>query len=645
MAAWFPHLFSPLKLGARTAPNRVMRLATTTNTGANGVATARTVACYQRLARGGTGVIVTESMRGHSSNSGRDHAMLLYRPEIVPSLRLVAEAVRAEGSLFIAQVNHGGRQHHANEIPNLWAPSAVACPHSGGVPHEMTRAEIADVVKGFAQAALNAREAGCDGIEVHGAQGHLIQEFMSPFSNRRTDEYGGSLDNRLRFTREIVSAVRDRVGPDFVVGYRMGVEEFTPGGITIDESVEAARRLAALGVIDYFSLAQGNFNTLDTHLPDSHYPPLSFVDLHARIKAALPGVPVAASSRIRTPAEGEAIVAQGKADLIGLCRALVADPEWARKARDGQADEIVPCIGCNRCWSGVVLNKPLACTMNATVGAESELLPTGRAEQPRRVVVAGGGPGGLEAARIAAARGHRVTLFEKAGQLGGKLAHAGHFQPYHESSRGIEYLARQVAAAGVDVRLSTEATRERILAEQPDTVIVATGATPYAPALPGDGSVPVGTFSRAKAGDTVVVMDEDGYFWAACVTEELARRGCRVLYVTRFLEPLRELPEVTRISTIRALDERGVAFRSNMHVDRIESGAVVLRHYYNAKREERLDGVAELVWIGAQRANDALAQTLRDAGISSVSVIGDAHAPRRLANAIGEGHRAARAVK
>ena len=240
MNAHFPRLFEPIRIGSKEARNRVMRLATVTNTGANGVSSRHTIEHYCTVARGGAGMIVTEAMRVHPSNAGRAAAILLYREETIASLRELTEAVHAEGALFIAQLNHGGRQHHAHEIPTVWGPSAIACPQAGGVPHVMTKAEIADVVAGFATAARHAKLAGFDGVEVHGAQGHLIQQFVSPFSNQRDDDYGGALENRLRFPLEILAAVRAQVGPDFIVGYRMGVEEFTPGGVTVDESKVAA---------------------------------------------------------------------------------------------------------------------------------------------------------------------------------------------------------------------------------------------------------------------------------------------------------------------------------------------------------------------------------------------------------------------
>ena len=644
MSLHFPHLFQPIRIGSKQSRNRVMRLATQTNACENGMASDRTVALYRDLARGGIGTIVSEPMRVHPSTPPTAHTIQLYREQSVKSLEPLARAVRAEGALLIIQLYHGGRQHHSHSSPTLWAPSAIACPQSGGIPHQVTKAEIAELVAGFATAALHAKLAGCDGVEIHGAQGHLVQEFVSPFSNQREDEYGGSLDNRLRFPREIIAAVRDKVGADFIVGYRMGIDEFTPGGITIEDSKQAAAQLIRLGMIDYLSLAQGNFNSIDTHCPDSHYPPLPYVDLQAQIKAVASGLPVVASARILTPEQAEAIIAEGKADLIGMCRALIADPEWAQKAQRGQSADIRRCIGCCQCWAGLGMGMRLACTVNPTLGFESELPPLARSYRPKRVVVVGGGPGGLEAARVAAKRGHRVTLFEKGAKLGGKLIFAHHHLPYHETGYAIDYLSREVSKLEVDVRTGTAATREAVLKEKPNAVIVATGSEIFAPPLAGDGSVPVGTYSRLAAGATVVIMDEDRYYWASCVTEQLARRGCKVVYVTRFHEPLCDLPEISRISTLRVLDELGVVLRLTTYVDRTDRGDVVLRHYYNPRHEERLDGVGEIVWVGAQRANDSLAYELREAGIAEVRLIGDAFAPRRLVNAIGEGHRAARAV-
>lgn len=643
MSVNYPHVFQPIKLGPHLARNRVMRVATGTNSGKDGKVTDQMVALHRRLARGGTAVIVSESMRVHHSNRGRNESFVLYRSETIPSLAKVAEAVHAEGSLFVAQLNHGGRQHHSNEHPTLWAPSAVACPHSGGTPHAMSKREIREVVDGFATAAANAKAAGCAGVEIHGAQGHLIQEFISPFSNKRTDEYGGSMANRVRFAHEIVQAIRDKVGTEFMLGYRMGVHEFWPGALDTEQSLEAAISLDQLGMIDYFSLAQGNFNTLDYHLPDAHFPPAAFVDIQSRFKPML-RAPVAASGRITTPEQAQKIIGSGQADMVGMCRALVADPEWAVKAQADQPEEIRQCIGCMRCWVWVTEAKPLRCAINPTVGQELVAFP--KLKRKKKVVVIGGGPGGLEAARASAEAGHEVVLFERGVALGGKLVWAKGHQPYNESSIALKYLINKVHQLGVDVRLRSAPALEMIQAERPDSVVVATGATPCIPQeLISDSTVPVVTMGAFCDGAKVVVMDEDGYFWGATTTEFLARQGCQVTYVTRFLEPFRELAEVTRISTLRELDKMGVRLLSNTFVERVETGGVVLRHFYNTEREERIEQVDALVWIGRQTANgDEIARELEQAGIPDVRIIGDAYAPRRLPNAIQEAYQAAAAI-
>jgi 2,4-dienoyl-CoA reductase-like NADH-dependent reductase (Old Yellow Enzyme family) len=639
-------LAEPIAIGPRKAKNRVMRLGTVTNLAEGGQIGARALAHYGTVARGGAAVVVTEALRVHESNVGE--GIPVFRRETLPGLRRLAETVHAADALLIGQLNHGGRQHHAHELPTLWAPSAIACPFSGGVPHAMTRAEIAAVIEGFVRSAAHLREAGFDGVEIHGGQGHLIQEFVSPFSNQRGDEWGGSFENRLRFPTEILRRVREVLGADGVVGYRMGVAEFVPGGLTLEDTVEIARRLRAEGLADYLSLTQGNFASIEQHLPDRHHAPAPFVDDHARVKAAVGTLPTVTCGRIETPERAEALLVAGKADLVGLCRPLIVDPEWPRKALDGRAAEIRLCIACNHCWARVTSGRRIACVMNPTAGREVAWGAFEKAATPRRVVVVGGGPAGMEAARVAAARGHAVTILERSDGLGGKMRLAAEV-PYHgELARAVDYLTGAVARLGVTIRTGVEATVDAVTAERPDAVIVATGAVAAAPAVPGDDSVPVSSSAGAPVvgmfpGERVVVMDEDGYYWAAAVVETVLLQGKQVTLATRFFEPLRELPAVSRITTLRAFDAHGVTLRPHAEVARIEKGGVVLRDSLSG-REDRVPDVAAVLWVGPQEAQGGLAEELRAAGVADVHVIGDAFAPRRLANAIEEGHRAGREV-
>ena len=262
-----------------------MRLPTISNLGEKSSVSDAMVAHVARISRGGVGTVVTEGMAVHASSVRGDKLVAAFRPEAVPGLRRLGEAVHAGGALCIAQLLHGGRQHHSSRgLPLLWAPSPVACDYSGGVAHEITREEIGDLIQGFVSAASHVMQAGFDGVEVHGAQGYLLQQFMSPLSNRREDEFGGGFENRMRFPMLVLAAVRTAVGPSGIVGYRLGVEEFSDGGLTLDDACRAAEMLSATGQIDYFSLSQGNFTSIEQHLPDRHQAPGAFTDLHATVK-------------------------------------------------------------------------------------------------------------------------------------------------------------------------------------------------------------------------------------------------------------------------------------------------------------------------------------------------------------------------
>ena len=367
----FPHLLSSIRIGPRAAKNRIMRVATTANLADHNRVGARVLAFYRALAKGGAGTIVTEALRTQPQDPFGPGALAIFDRGGIEGLRRIADVCHAEDALLIGQLNMGGRQHLASRIvPFMIAPSAIACPRSGGVPHELSTREVREVIEVYVTCAVNCMEAGMDGVEIHGAQGHLIQQFLSPFTNRRSDAYGGSDENRMRFAREILEGVRGRLGPGAIVGYRMGVEEFTEGGLDIERTVEIARRLCAEGLVDYLSLAQGNFNSIETHLPDRHWPILAYRGLHARFKPVANGVPVVASTRIQGPEQAESVLEAGEADMIGLCRALIVDPEWPLKAQSGRSQDIRRCIACNQCWATIAAGEPIACVSNPMTGRE-----------------------------------------------------------------------------------------------------------------------------------------------------------------------------------------------------------------------------------------------------------------------------------
>ena len=651
----FPNLFSPIRIGPAVSRNRVMRVATTSNLAEKNRVGERMLAFYRTVAEGGAGVIVSEAARLHPADSVVPAAIPLFDRGVIPGLRRISEATQRAGGLFIMQLNHGGRQHLGRRVGTLLAPSAIACPRSGGTPHAMTTREVEEMVECYVTAALHAREAGADGVEVHGAQGHLIGQFVSPYSNTREDRYGGSLENRLRFPTEILQGVRRRLGPRAIVGYRMAVEEFTEGGVDIAQACEIAARLAAAGLCDYVSLSQGNFNTIETHLPDRHWPQTAYRAIQAEVKRAVGAdTVVVQSTRIQTPEQAETIIASGDGDMVGLCRALIVDPEWPNKAASGRSQEIRRCIACNQCWDWISSAEPIGCATNPLAGREHHFGALKRA-QPHRVIVVGGGPGGMEAARVAAERGMCVSLIEQGPALGGKFAEASAFAHGAELRHLTEFQAGHLKRLGVDIHLDTRATVTSILAQNPHAVILATGAEPVAPAIVTDGSVPL--IAAASVRDLarfrtvpvkrLVLMDEDGYFWAAAVAEAAAALasagGGRMVFATRFFEPLRELPMVSRIASLRALEQSGVEHCTSMEAHRIEQGAVVLRHYLTG-RELRIEDCAGLLWVGAQRVRNGLQAELREAGQERVHLIGDAFAPRRIHHALVEAQTAARSI-
>lgn len=638
-------LFEPLPIGSLQSKNRIMRASTTTNLEGQAM-----VAHHARLAAGGVGSIVTGAFLPHPSQMRSSRGVPASDSKVIPGLVRLADAVHQHGAILIGQLAHSGRQHTSTTVPShLVGPSAVACPRSGGVPHPLSREEVADLTKHFILASRNLDKAGIDGVELNGAQGHLLQQFLSPFSNRRNDPYGGSPSNRARLAIEILSGIREICSDGFVVGYRLGVDEFTDGGLTTDDTAAFATQLEEAGLIDYVSFSQGNFNSIAEHLPDRHYSPVPYAEVQAVVGRALTEVTRFACTRIRRPSEAAELITAGWADGVALGRALTVDPDWPNKAREGRVDEIRPCISCNYCWVGKHEGESsISCVLNPEVGRELVIRESNKVSTPRRVVVIGGGPGGLEASRTAASRGHQVVLFEQRDHLGGKAGRGGDIGGHTDFVDAAGWLSREVERLGVDVRLATTATVETVRAERPEVVVVATGATPVVPDVVSDGSVrALSSLEDVPSngdGLQAVVVDEDGHYWAAQTVEELATRGFLVTLVTRFFEPFRELPIVSRIAALRTLDQAEVEVLPVHEVMALSDGGVELRHY-DSKRQRRIENVYCVIWIGPQSPNDGVAAELREQldGVD-VRVIGDAVSPRRMHHAVLEGYDLARSI-
>ncbi|HEV7752729.1 MAG TPA: FAD-dependent oxidoreductase [Baekduia sp.] len=647
MSGPYPRLSSAFTLGSLPLRNRMVMLPVTPRYAVGGMPTERDLAFYGARARGGLGLVITGGTPVAPSSTMADRRLYeAYTIEALPGFRRLVDTVHDGGARIIGQIMHLGRELAATDTDwDVVAPSAVPSPASGQrqVPHAMTRAEIAGMVEQQARCAENLISVGYDGIELHAAHGYLGAEFLSPFSNRREDEYGGSIEDRMRFLLETVAAVRARCGDGVVLGVRMSAEEGVEGGLHPADVAEIGRRLSALGSVDYLSITTG---IKGTYVPEIGTPHGLAAPAAGIVRAAV-DIPVLVAQRITEPGTAEAILAEGSADLIGMGRGFIADPEWVVKAVSGRANQIRVCTGCmQECRFAV---GGIACMNNATAGRELTLAPAvATADHPRRVVVVGGGPGGLEAAVVAAEAGHDVVLFEAADVLGGQARLAA-LAPRREELAGVVApRVVDVERLGVDVRLGVRADAELVLAQEPDAVILATGATAERVALPGGDLPHVRTVVELleegvpDGARTAVVLD-DGYgFWETYGTVELlAARGLAVQLVTPAQVVGAGVPGESVPFLLRRLAAAGVVCHRVTRAVSIDEDGVVVAGVYD-EVQQRLP--ADLV-VGSmgKRACDELAVALEHR-VAALASVGDCVAPRRTAHAILEGHRAARAL-
>ncbi|MGI9951681.1 FAD-dependent oxidoreductase [Moorellaceae bacterium AZ2] len=635
-------LGSPIKIGRLELKNRMIMAPMVTNYAYHdGSVTDRLVAYHAERARGGVGLIIVEAAYVHPSGKGFTNELGIYSDRLIPGLRRLVDAVRAQGARIAVQLYHGGRQTRSSVTGQpLLAPSPIPDPTVGETPKELTKEEIGRLVEAFAAAALRAKRAGFDAVEIHGAHGYLLNQFLSPYSNKRDDEYGGSLENRMRFPLEVVRAVRRAVGVDYPLFYRLSADEKVPGGLTLEETKIFARRLEEEGIAA-LHVSAGVYETASWIIQPMYLPRACLVDLAQGIKSAVK-IPVIAVGRINDPEVAESILAAGKADLISFGRELLTDPEMPRKVVEGRLDEVRRCIACcQACIDELFLDHAIGCTVNGRTGFEREF-PLDKAARPRKVLVVGGGPAGMEAARVAALRGHRVTLWEKEGELGGQLGLAAAAPQKGEIAVFRQHLVAQMAKLNVKVHLNTEATLEGIRRENPEVVVLATGARPAELNIPGAGGENVVSSwdvlrGREGIGKRVTVIG--GGLVGCEVAEYLAQKGHEVTILEMLPQVAAGIGPLVAPLLLGRLKELGVKTIMEAEATAIRDGRVI---YKRDGREEALEADTVVVAVGSQ-PEDALAREMEGSGIDYF-VIGDALKPRRITQAIYEAVRIAHQI-
>jgi 2,4-dienoyl-CoA reductase-like NADH-dependent reductase (Old Yellow Enzyme family) len=660
----YPHLFAPLRIGPLEARNRIVFGAHFTMFsepapvfGEPGLYGERLGRYLAERARGGAGVIIAGQAQVHPTTAYQmQNNAVAWDPAAVPHFRRLTSRIRAHGALAFLQLAHNGgvNQGSWSKLP-AWAPSAVA--NSMEAPKVLEPHEIRELVEHFARSAANAAAGGFDGIEVHGAHGYLLHEFLSPRSNRRTDQYGGSLENRMRFTVEVLQAVRSAVGPGVAVGLRLvGDEESRePGALGPDDAAEIGARLEAAGLVDFLNVSVG-ISGIGMVRP-SYVPHLCGVYAAARVKQGTSSTPVFAVHRILTPDEAEGVLARGEADAVTLVRALIADPDWPSKAREGAADTIRRCTGVNQgCYGNLTQGLPVTCVTNPAVGRESGLGhgTLVAASKRKRVVVVGGGPAGLEAAWVAAARGHEVILLERAARLGGKIPLAATLPGREEVGDLATWRIGECERRGVDVRLGHEATVASVLALEPGAVIVATGGRAAcdvpskAHPLPVPGCEQPNVLDHEQAllragelGRRVVVLDAVGFIEAIGLGELLARRGCEVTLATPLASPL-ALDRETSTYALRRAVEAGVRWRPNTALASVRDRVVTLVDVFS-RWPDAVEDVDHVVIRTHGLPCDELYFALQGE-VPELFRVGDAVAVRPADRAIFDGHLAGRRV-
>jgi 2,4-dienoyl-CoA reductase-like NADH-dependent reductase (Old Yellow Enzyme family)/NADPH-dependent 2,4-dienoyl-CoA reductase/sulfur reductase-like enzyme len=636
------HLFEPFEIKGRRLKNRIVMPALASFLiEDDGSITDKTVEHYRRRAAGGPAMVIVEAHAVAEEGIVSLHQARIFDDRFIEGLSRIARVMRSEGAIPAIQIHHSGRQTSSRVIKRKpLAPSNLPCPTIRGDVEPLSLEGIQDMITKFGDSAVRAVQAGFELIEIHGAHGYIINQFMSKFSNIREDAYGGDTTRRARFAVDIVKEVRKRVGTDFPISFKISAQEFVPGGLDVRESIEILKLLVAAG-IDIVQVSAGNDATPEWICQPMFMEKACLSDSAAMIKKEL-RIPVMSVGRINDPVVADAIIREGKADLVCMGRGLLADPEMPRKAQAGNLDDIRICIACNTCMESIFRKGRIECLVNPSLGREKEM-EMRPAEKRKKVMVVGGGPGGLHAAWVAAMRGHEVHLYERQSRLGGQL-NLGSVTKYKKEILSlIEFHIKQVEKAGIHVHLNSEVSLETVKREKPDVVILSTGATPILPKIPGIERSTVIGLSEVLNGvppekrSAVVV---GGGATGCEVAHHLAEHGSSVTIVEQLPKIASNLESITRKVLLKELRERGVRFLTARRLSRIEENGVMVTGEDGTESFIEADTV--VIAIG-NKPDNALYEQIQSLGIPLYQ-IGDCLEPRSAKAAISEAATIGRSI-